>query len=647
MNTKTLVKCVTWTMCVGLLTLGLCHKASGQGYTGNPDVNGVSPSAWATVFVQEPNAPDALTYLGFSAYMQGPVGVADANSLRPYLQLPWINPKDHPYHAKGDDSTDDANALNAAYAAAKAAGGPGVLLIPGGKYRFETTLVWDGGVDIIGAGKTFKTVLLPVGDINGVEITGNYGNTYERFDVNGVNQTGDRDGIVIAGASRSTFSDVRVYDCNREGISVYSPDPIATYNNNLMALINSGSIDNGRDGLRFWGAAASNNNAILLQNVDLRSNDANGLTNYNASDLVLNNVVAQANTGPGLAFRGSTHNCRGPVVYLENNASPELLFAAGSHGNAIDLSNDGAAYSDLDGTNTVFSASSGASDHYGYNRLTIDKFRIFDGSHTGSLMLSQTGDRAYSIQHYGASGTATTTLSKGTGTNHHLTVEGAITADGTIASGDALTMKDAGGTARTVVDITGANDDLVLSTGTTTGARTIIFKTESAERGHVANNGDLEWGSTVIPTSSAYSHATRTVLKTLDVDAASTDDYKFDNTQTNTTPQTVTLTGIVPAYAEVISWQIRCFETVNGTSMALKFGTTSGGTDVGSGSPDTANDIIGPTAGTAAMLTATNAARNLYVEATPGANWNTLTAGRWLIMVTYVDYGSAYTKRAP
>jgi hypothetical protein len=143
--------------------------------------------------------------------------------------------------------------------------------------------------------------------------------------------------------------------------------------------------------------------------------------------------------------------------------------------------------------------------------------------------------------------------------------------------------------------------------------------------------------------------ATKTIVKTIDLDDdASTDDYQFDDDAANAAEQVITLTNILPAYAELLSWQVRCFETVTGSaSMQIDVGTSSGGAELGTGSPDTANDIIGSAAGAAPALVATNAARSLYVSGTPGANWNTLNAGRWSVMLTYIDYGAAYTQKNP
>ena len=68
----------------------------------------------------------------------------------------------------------------------------------------------------------------------------------------------------------------------------------------------------------------------------------------------------------------------------------------------------------------------------------------------------------------------------------------------------------------------------------------------------------------VADVSKASGWMTKTVIKTFDVDAAGSDDYLFDNTANNKTEQVKTLANILPAYAELVSWQVRCTETVTG-----------------------------------------------------------------------------------
>lgn len=143
-----------------------------------------------------------------------------------------------------------------------------------------------------------------------------------------------------------------------------------------------------------------------------------------------------------------------------------------------------------------------------------------------------------------------------------------------------------------------------------------------------------------------------TVIKTINLDSSDdNDDFEFDDSQNNTTEQTVDLGAIVPAYAELVSAQLRCFETVAGSGsavMAIDLGTSDGGAEIfATADIDTANDISATEAGGGPEIVATAAAKNVWINATPDANWDTLTAGRWSVMITYIDYGAVHTAGIP
>lgn len=145
---------------------------------------------------------------------------------------------------------------------------------------------------------------------------------------------------------------------------------------------------------------------------------------------------------------------------------------------------------------------------------------------------------------------------------------------------------------------------------------------------------------------------TKTVVKTISVDDdASVDDFQFDDDVANTAEQPIDFGALIPAYAEIVSAQIRCFETVNGSgdkTMGLELGISTGSNEIlSTANTDTANDINVTAATAGPELAATNAARNIWLSATPTANWSSLTAGRWVVIVTYIDYGAVYTAKNP
>ena len=210
-----------------------------------------------------------------------------------------------------------------------------------------------------------------------------------------------------------------------------------------------------------------------------------------------------------------------------------------------------------------------------------------------------------------------------------LTVGGAATSAGSVAF---LEDSDNGANAITLIGPASTGDDtLVLPTST-----------------EIAAGGYL-YTSTLGVITTEYP-SIRTSIYTINVDAADeTDDYQLDNTAVNKTEQVVTITGGVPAYAELVSVQLRCIEVVSGSStMSIDVGTSSGGGEINATyNADSANDITGTAAAAGPELQATNAARSVYVNFTPEDNWSTLTTGRWALMLTYIDYGAVYTSGSP
>ena len=217
------------------------------------------------------------------------------------------------------------------------------------------------------------------------------------------------------------------------------------------------------------------------------------------------------------------------------------------------------------------------------------------------------------------------------------------------ASGEDISLTNTGGSI--ALSATEAAADAI-SLAATTGAGGITINAGSSgitfSDDSITNVGDIACDDiTSDADTDVVISAVKSIVKTIDVnDDASTDDYQFDDDAANTTEQVITLTNIVPAWAEVVSVQVRCLETVTGSqSMSIDVGTASGGDQVlAAASPDTANDLLATAAAESPELASAAAARSLYVNATPGGNWSTLDAGRWAIIITYIDYGAAYTQ---
>jgi len=143
----------------------------------------------------------------------------------------------------------------------------------------------------------------------------------------------------------------------------------------------------------------------------------------------------------------------------------------------------------------------------------------------------------------------------------------------------------------------------------------------------------------------------KTVIKTINLDSSDdNDDFEFDDTADNSTSQNVNMGAIIPAYAEVLSVQARCFETVGGSqTFQVTLGTGSAGNQLlAQTTIDAANEIDGTATGAGPKLEAANATKSVWINGDPSANWDDCAgAGRWSIMITYIDYSAVHTAGIP
>ena len=170
----------------------------------------------------------------------------------------------------------------------------------------------------------------------------------------------------------------------------------------------------------------------------------------------------------------------------------------------------------------------------------------------------------------------------------------------------------------------------------------------------VASSGDI-----VIPSGNIVAPdqiwSTKTITKTVSiVVAASVDDFQFDDSQINVNEQSIDLGALVPAYGELVSAQVRCIEAYASSGAdpdnitSLDIGVSSGAGDVlATDTADDLNDIITTAAAGSPILAATAAAKNIWINLVPEDNFDTITAGRWAVIITYIDHGAAYTQAAP
>jgi len=110
-------------------------------------------------------------------------------------------------------------------------------------------------------------------------------------------------------------------------------------------------------------------------------------------------------------------------------------------------------------------------------------------------------------------------------------------------------------------------------------------------------------------------------------------------TAANTTEQVVNTGAVIPPFARIVDVSLINTEAavVGVTTLVAKIGTASGGDQIAaSATIYAANAILGPAA-TAIPVASAATATTIYVSATPGGNWSTMTAGQWTLVITYLD----------
>ena len=107
--------------------------------------------------------------------------------------------------------------------------------------------------------------------------------------------------------------------------------------------------------------------------------------------------------------------------------------------------------------------------------------------------------------------------------------------------------------------------------------------------------------------------------------------------EANTTPASIEISDLTgfPNDAQIIDLKLTCTEAVaqgaTPRSMNFKIGTTDGGEQwVADATCDDADETL------VAIGSVHN--EDLFVEATPGANWDVLDAGSWRLSVVYIDF---------
>jgi len=209
------------------------------------------------------------------------------------------------------------------------------------------------------------------------------------------------------------------------------------------------------------------------------------------------------------------------------------------------------------------------------------------------------------------------------------------------------------------IQYTGGNVNITNGTLTASGALTVGSIDGETITDDTIDDDSIDFGDVTLADLSlevatdVYVEV-KTVIKTIDADSdADADDFEFDDTAGNSNEQTIDMGAIIPAFAEVVSVQLRCFETFGDSNVvSIDLGISDGGAELlAAANIDTANDIDGTATGAGPKLESSNAARNVWINANPTGDWDKVAGisntGRWSVIVTYIDYGAVHTAKSP
>ena len=153
-------------------------------------------------------------------------------------------------------------------------------------------------------------------------------------------------------------------------------------------------------------------------------------------------------------------------------------------------------------------------------------------------------------------------------------------------------------------------------------------------------------GATIVPLdqllpTAAGIYSTKTVKKTIGGVGVTGCDFNFATAE-NTTEQPIDLGAIVPALGRVVDIFLHTESEFTGAvTLVADVGPTTGDGSYISSATIFAADAILAVANDSALLAAPDAAAtHVWVNATPGANWNLVTAGKVAVYVTYIDVTS-------
>ncbi len=131
----------------------------------------------------------------------------------------------------------------------------------------------------------------------------------------------------------------------------------------------------------------------------------------------------------------------------------------------------------------------------------------------------------------------------------------------------------------------------------------------------------------------------QTVKKTIGGVGVAGCDFNFATAE-NQDEQSIDLGAIIPAHAKIFHALTITNTTFTGAvTLAADTGITSGGAElIASGGILTAGDFTEPATGALSPIAIVGTAGHVFLNATPGANWSAVTAGKVSVYITFINF---------
>lgn len=188
-----------------------------------------------------------------------------------------------------------------------------------------------------------------------------------------------------------------------------------------------------------------------------------------------------------------------------------------------------------------------------------------------------------------------------------------------------------------------------------TGPRWIFDSSANTLTGSTAGNatqlvlkadGDITIAKDLIQSADVM-YPGKSVIKTIGINGSGAD-FEFA-ANVNTAEQNIDLGAILPAGCVVVSVVLECDVTFTDgapQSLATDVGIASGSAELLASDPTDFDGNTNVTAAAASLVLAhSTAARNVWVNSTPGVNWSTLTGGELSIIIRYDDLGAVRAQK--